>query len=172
MASDSQPHFYEGGQTFIIQWLTGSAAPPTAEDVANFEQITRSISFPAWKDGETMGGWTSVGQVLPSASAQWITFEGDHYVASYGPPRALLGMAPACSSGGPTYEIRQTGVAAITCANGDTAEWDFTNGKASAGNAGFGSSDLTSYPAVLSSDGQLLVELSPPSSLSPTPAGG
>src|SRR6476660_1779518 len=98
MSSDSQAHLYEGGQTYIIQWLTGSAAAPTAADVSAFEQITRSIAFPAWKEGETREGWTSVGQVLASASAQWITFAGDHYVASYGPPRALLGPAPTCPS--------------------------------------------------------------------------
>jgi hypothetical protein len=168
MASDPQPHFYAGGQTFIIQWLTGTGASPTGPDVGDFERITRSISFPSWAPGDERNGWTSVGKVLPSASAEWITYNGEHYVASYGPPRALLGPAPACASGGETYEIRETGVAVVTCGNGDSAAWDFTTG--ASGFPGASSrNDLVSHPAVLSSDGQLLVLFPGGESLSPVP---
>jgi hypothetical protein len=166
MASDPQAHFYSGGQTFIIQWLTGSAAPPTAADTADFKRITESISFPPWTPGDVRNGWTSVGKVLPSASAEWITFGGDHYVASYGPPRALLGPGPACPSA--TYEIRETGVAVATCGNGDSGSWDYTTGASGFPGATF-RNDLATHPAVLSWDGQLLVLLPGSESLSPVP---
>ena len=41
---------------------------------------------------------TAVGSVLPAATAEWITYRGDHYVAYYGGDggRLLVGPAPTC----------------------------------------------------------------------------
>jgi hypothetical protein len=166
--------FRGDGFEFMINAIPTSAPGPFPQaEKATLDHMITSIHFEPWSTGETRGDWTAVGKVLPSASAEWVTFQGDHYVAVYGSPRALLGPAPVCP-GGATYEIRETGVAAITCSNGTSAAWDFTSGGAN-GNTGFGSSDLPSHPAALGWDGQLLVRFGgvQPSAiptLSPIPA--
>jgi len=171
--------FRGDGQAFSIR-VTSNDARFTTEEEAILRQMVASISFQRWRTGEARSGWVSVGEVLPLASAQWITFDGQHFVSSYGPSRALLGPGPECN--GATYEIRETGEAAVTCGNGDSAGFDFTTG-ASLFPGASSRNDLAKYPAVLSWDGQLLVQfagqrgstgspvptMSPVPSVSPTP---
>ncbi len=123
------------------------------------DRMIRSISFQQWSSGEERNGYTAVGVALPAATAEWITYKGDHYVTYYGGDggRALLGPAPSCGAGA-TYEIRMTGEAGISCADGTTANWSFSTGDpASANQAPFDRS-LAKYPAVLGWDGSLLVQ--------------
>lgn len=153
--------FRGDGVLFHVDVTTdGPLAPQlSAEEAQTVFEIISSIKFQPWSVGEVRGEWTSVGEVLPSASAQWITFQGEHYFTSIGPPRELFGPAPHCPSGGDasSYEIRETGMAAFTCADGTTAEWDFTTGQAQPGNPQSCTSGLFGNDAELSWDGQLLV---------------
>jgi len=113
---------------------------------------------PLLQAGEEHGGLVSVGVVLASASAQWVTFDGEKFVATLeGQKRRLLGPAPRCSSGTGVYEVREDGTVGISCPNGPKGTWSFSSGKADAMNPPAFSSSLASYPARLSSDGQLLV---------------
>src|SRR5215218_1743484 len=145
LASRSQPHFYGDGQTFIIQWLTGSAAAPTDEDVSVFDRITRSISFEPWSVGEQRNGLTAIAQPHPAATAEWFIFHGARFVSYFGGDggREALGPAPSCRTGQGLYEIRQTGIAAVTCQDGEVGEWDFASGAAQPKNAALFASPLT-----------------------------
>jgi hypothetical protein len=137
----------------------GSSVPQlSGEEEQTVLRIVSSITFKPWSVGQRRGEWTSVGDVLPSASAQWISYEGMHYFTSYGTPRHLFGPKPDCPSGGNgSYEIRETGQATVTCPDGTTAAWDFTTGEALASNPAWCSASLGKYDAVLAWDGQLLV---------------
>jgi hypothetical protein len=172
MANDPQAHFRGDGQAFIIQWLTGDGSAPTPEQAAEFDRITSSIAFSATKLGETEGGWTAVGPILQSASAEWVTYKltGDHYIAALtsGGARTAFGPAPTCSGGGGSYEVRETGVAGITCSDGTGGDWDFTTGEPKAGNSAGFDVPLSAWPAVRSWDGWLLVKLQP----IPSPTAG
>jgi len=147
--------FRADGVLFHVDVSSDGVLTATEDDIVH--RIVASISFDAWKVGDERNGWTSVGDVLPSASAQWVTFDGRHHIASYDRGRQLLGPVPDCPSGDGTYEIRETGIAGFTCQDGTTGNWDFTTGVAQPGNSPSCSSMLPSYPAVLSWDGQLLV---------------
>jgi len=127
------------------------------------DRMIRSISFEPWSVGEERNGYTAVGSVLPAATAEWITYQGDHYVAYYDGAggRALLGPAPACAEGQGTYEIRETGEAGITCASGTAswkANWNFATGALKASDL-TGVGPLATHLAVLSWDGWLLARL-------------
>jgi hypothetical protein len=173
MANDPQAHFRGDGQAFIIQWLTGDGSAPTPEQAAEFDRITSSIAFPATTFGAMQGGWTAVGPILQSASAEWVIYKltGDHYIAALtgGGARTAFGPAPTCSGGSGSYEVRETGVAGISCSDGTGGDWDFTTGEPKSGNlAGF-DVPLSAWPAVRSWDGWLLVELQPIPSPSASP---
>ena len=154
-----------------------SVSQLSSEEEPTVLRIVSSITFKPWSVGDRRGEWTSVGEVLPSTSAQWITYERMHYFTSYGPPRRLFGPKPDCPSGGQgSYEIRETGEATLTCPDGTTAAWDFTTGEALASNPAWCSTSLRKYEAVLSWDGQLLVRfpensagVGPLPSVSPSP---
>ena len=119
--SDNQPHFYGDGQTFIIQWLTGTADPLTPEQSAVVERIVESIKFEHWQTGDQRNGWTAVGEILPASSAEWmyaVTGDGENYLATnVDGVRTLFGPAPSACSG-PSFEVRSTGVAGVTCNDG------------------------------------------------------
>ncbi len=158
---DNQPHFYGDGQTFIIQWLTGTPDPLTPEQSAVVERIVESIRFEPWNVGDERQRWTAVGEILPASSAQWITFKGEHYIASYvGSTRTLFGPAPKCASGDGTYEVRETGDAGISCPDGTGGDWDFATGLPRKNSQAF-AVGLDPYPAVRSWDGMLLVQPAP-----------
>jgi hypothetical protein len=57
-----QPHFYGDGQTFIIQWLTGTADPLTPEQSAVVGRIVESIRFEPWTVGDTRNTFTAIGK--------------------------------------------------------------------------------------------------------------
>ena len=83
--NDNQPHFYGDGQTFIIQWLTGTPDPLTPEQSAVVERIVESIKFQHWQVGDQRNGWTAVGEILPASSAEWmyaVTGDGENYLAT------------------------------------------------------------------------------------------
>ena len=63
--NDNQPHFYGDGQTFIIQWLTGTPDPLTPEQSAVVERIVESIKFKHWQTGDQRNGWTAVEKSCP-----------------------------------------------------------------------------------------------------------
>ncbi len=134
-------------------------ADVTAEQEAILQRMVASISFEAWHVGDSRHGWTAVGKVLLASSAEWLTYQGDHYVATNdGTMRQLLGPAPTCAGGGGSHEVRETGVAGISCSDGTGGDWDFTTGDPQPGNiAGF-DVPLASYPAVRTGSGMLLVQ--------------
>ena len=159
--NDNQPHFYGDGQTFIIQWLTGTADPLTPEQSAVVERIVESIQFQHWQTGDQRNGWTAVGEILPASSAEWmyaVTGDGENYLATnVDGVRTLFGPVPnACS--GPSFEVRSTGVAGVTCNDGTGGDWDF-EGRPQPGNDPGFDVRLPGIPAVRSWDGQLLVQL-------------
>jgi hypothetical protein len=134
-------------------------ADVTDQQTEILRRMVESIRFQAWEVGDRRHGWTAVGKVLPASSAEWLTFQGDHYVASYdGTMRQFLGPAPACVGGGGSYEVRETGVAGVSCPDATGGDWDFTIGDPQPGNtAGFDVS-LGSYPAIRTGSGTLLVQ--------------
>ena len=79
-----QPHFYGDGQTFIIQWFTGTADPLTPEQSAVVERIVESIRFEPWTVGDTRNSFTAIGKALRSATAEWITYRGENYLSYLG----------------------------------------------------------------------------------------
>ena len=100
---NNQPHFYGDGQTFIIQWLTGTADPLTPEQSAVVERIVESIRFEHWQVGDQRNGWTAVGKILPASSAEWmyaVTGDGENYIATnVDGVRTLFGPAPSACAG-------------------------------------------------------------------------
>jgi len=158
---NNQPHFYGDGQTFIIQWLTGTADPLTPEQSAVVERIVESIRFEHWQVGDQRNGWTAVGKILPASSAEWmyaVTGDGENYIATnVDGVRSLFGPAPSACVG-PSFEVRSTGVAGVTCNDGTGGDWDF-EGRPQPGNDPGFDVRLPGYPAVRSWDGQLLVRL-------------
>ena len=159
--NDNQPHFYGDGQTFIIQWLTGTPDPLTPEQSAVVERIVESIKFQHWQVGDQRNGWTAVGEILPASSAEWmyaVTGDGENYLATnVNGVRTLFGPAPSACPG-PSFEVRSTGVAGVTCNDGTGGDWDF-EGRPQPGNDPGFDVRLPGYPAVRSWDGQLLVQL-------------
>ena len=140
---------------------------------AILNQMIASITFPPSKLGEGRNGWTAIAPVLESASAEWIIdkLTGDHYLASLTDKgaRVLFGPAPACPVGVASYEVRETGVAAVVCPDGTEGDWDLSTGKQKPGNPTGFDGALIAHDAVRSWDGWLLAHLGPTPSPTSTP---
>jgi len=67
------------------------------------------------------------------------------------------GSAPACASGVGSYEVREYGVAGISCPDGTGGDWDFSDGSPQPGSSSGFDMKLGYANAVLSWDGFLLV---------------
>jgi hypothetical protein len=128
----------------------------TPEQAVTVERMIESIRFEPWGIGETREGWTAVGEVLPSSTAEWITFEDEHYFATnLDGGRHLWGPTPTCP--GASYEVREYGVAGVVCSDGTGGDWDFAGRPQDINTPGF-DVELASYPAVRSWQGMLLVQ--------------
>ena len=157
MASDPQPHFYGDGQAFIIQWFTRDARPPTDQEAAIFDRITRSISFEPWDPGETRHGWTAVwdgSTTFPKTWPWWVSANDNFWFATESAGKHLVYGPVYMCNGASLYTGSDS--ARITCANNAHGQWDTSGQPASDNTIGF-DTPLKSYPAVVSWDGHLLV---------------
>jgi hypothetical protein len=153
--------FYGDGLPFgfvVLEDGTTLTSMTPAQKAAVYRMIS-SISFEPWHPREARHGLITVGEVLPAATAQWVEWAGQHYVAYYDGHggRVLMGPVQACA--GETFEIRMTGEAGITCSDGTTANWSFSTGAPAQGNGPNWDFPLATRPAVLSWDGDLLVRM-------------
>jgi hypothetical protein len=122
------------------------------------DRMIASIRFEPWSAGETRNGWTAVGPVLASSTAEWLTFDGGHrYATNVDGRRLLIGPAPECQGEG-SFEVREYGVAGVTCPDGTGGDWDLEGHPQPGNTTGF-DAPLDGYLAVRSWDGQLLVQL-------------
>jgi hypothetical protein len=154
--------FYGDGLPFGFVVLEDQTTLPgmTPERQSTVDRMISSISFQPWHvSHDERHGLIAVGKVLPAATAQWIEWRGQHYVAydDGDGGRALLGPVQACA--GQMFEIRMTGQAGITCADGTSADWSFSTGEPAPGNGPNWDFPLAKRPAVLSWDGYLLVRM-------------
>jgi hypothetical protein len=157
---NNQPHFYGDGQTFIIQWLTGTPDPLTPEQSAIVESIVESIRFKPWKLAETRNGWTAVGEVFPNSTAESLVFQNEIWFAtSTHGHRLFLGPAPACATGDGRGQVREYGAIGVEClGDGTSANWDLEGHPESANPPGF-DVPLDSYTAIRAWDGKLIAQL-------------
>jgi hypothetical protein len=148
--------FRADGQPFTLS-VRADSDGLTDQQRATVESIVASIHFQPWEPGEARDGWTAVGRVLPSASAQWVMFESEHWYATYDSEgrRLFVGPAPNCSTGG-SYEVRETGVVGITCPDGTGGEWDLQGHPRPQNSPGFDVA-LDGYSAILAWDGGTLL---------------
>jgi len=81
-----------------------------------------------------------------------LTFDpGDGGRYAFGPP-------PDCgANASPTYEVRESGSAGVSCADGTGGDWAFDTGEPLPGNSARFTDPLPQYPAAYSWDGYLLV---------------
>ncbi len=153
--------FHGDGLPFIFE----VGGPLSDAQQAVVDRMIRSIAFQPWAIGDLRNGWTAVGEVHPSATAEWITYQGDSYLSYIGGEgdggRVVYGPAPRCLPGEPQplLEVRETGVAAITCQDGQTGEWRFDSGEPGSTNDQRFADPLPKHRAILSWDGFLLVDL-------------
>jgi len=138
---------------------------------AIIDQMIASITFPPSKLGEGQNGWTAIAPLLQSASAEWVLdkLTDRYYLASLTNKgaRVVFGPAPGCQGGGGSYEVRETGVAGVSCPDGTGGDWDFMTGAPQPGSSAGFDAALISHDAVRSWDGWLLAQLGPKPS--PTP---
>ena len=160
-AGDNQPHFWGDGQTFIIQWLTGTPDPLTLTDEALVAHMVESIRFEHWQPGDSRNGWTVASDgtnKLPTTSPAWVSANSALWIVTKkGDYRWAYGPIELCN-GASTSVDEQAGTASITCANGAQGTWDAA-GKPASGNSFGWDQQLISYPAVVSWDGYLLIQL-------------
>jgi hypothetical protein len=99
----------------------------SGEHEAILERMIGSISFEPWTVGEKRHGWTSFGVIDPEVS-QWVTLGPNHFFTLNEQERRVFGPVPDCPAGEASYEIRDTGMAAMICSDGTTSEWDLKTG--------------------------------------------
>jgi hypothetical protein len=132
----------------------------TGEEVAIVKRMIESIRFEPWEVGDVRNDWMAVGTVLPASSAEWfqaVSGDGEDYFAvNIDGRRRLFGPVPPCG-GETSYEVRESLVAGIECADGTGGDWDFEGRPQSGNSAGFDVA-LADYPAIRSWDGLLLVQ--------------
>jgi hypothetical protein len=85
-----------------------------------------------------------------------VTGDGENFFATFvDGQRQVFGAVGQCP--GATFEVRESGVAAMACRDGSDNAWDF-QGRPQPGNAPDYSTRLQGFPAVRSWDGMLLIQ--------------
>jgi hypothetical protein len=163
--------FRGDGEAFSIR-ITPSDPQLVPAQEAILRRMVESIHFEGWSTGEKRNGWTSAGAIDTEADGQWVTYGNSHVFARFKDgQRSVLGPFPPCSTGEGTYGtdtvVAGRAVISIHCPDGDVGQWDFA-GNPLPGNPSYFDASIVATNAVLSWDGQLLVQLEVPGS-TPTP---
>ncbi len=163
--------FRGDGEAFSIR-VTPNGAQLTSAQEAILRTMVESIGFEHWSAGDTRTGWSSAGPIDAEADGQWVSFGNSHVFARFKDgQRSVLGPFPPCSTGEGTFgtDVVVAGrtVISIHCPDGDVGQWDFA-GDPLPGNPSYFDASIVATDAVLSWDGQLLLQREVPGS-TPTP---
>jgi hypothetical protein len=166
--------FRGNGEPVSIR-ATSSDSRFTQQQEEILRHMVSSISFPHVQPGEASHGWTSAGPIDPTQTGQWVPYGNSQIFARFKDgKRSVLAPFPPCSAGTGTFGVDTVvagrTVISIHCPDGDVGQWDFA-GDPLPGNPTYFDASIQSTDAVLSWDGQLLVQVEVPGS-TPTPQSG
>jgi hypothetical protein len=156
--------FHGDALPFKFVVMGDGMSPPvlTQQQQLIVDRMIESVRFERWKIGETRNGYSAIGHVHASSSAEWfyaVTGDGENAFSTYVDGERMV-YGPVYSCPGARYEVREYGVAAMRCADGSDNAWDF-EGRPQPGNAPDYAHRLDGFPAIRSWDGYLLVDLHP-----------
>jgi hypothetical protein len=163
--------FRGDGQPFSIR-VTAQSPQLSLEQESIVRHMVGSILFPSLRAGERWQGWTSAGPIDPSETGQWVLYGNAQVFARFKDgKRSVLGPFPPCSSGQGAYGFDTVDggrlVISIHCPDGDVGRWDF-EGDPLPGDPNYFDASIQSSDAMLTWDGQLLIQVEMPGS-TPSP---